>query len=139
MTAIEARPIGVNNRGAGVYHDPVLQTGAILIDDDAYTAGLTYTYDTRGFDEGYIEIINEGGTNGLTYTIEKCRKSYTTISTLVDADFNEVIQADANVAALANANHTLTDLTPEVTSIRIRVKRQTSLLNTTFGGLMFVK
>lgn len=135
MTDLVPNAQGPLNR-APIFADPVFQTGAIAVDQDAYTSGLDRIYNVKGFSNIYIEIQNTGGTNGLTYTIEKARKEYATISTLVDADFDEVIQADANVAANANANHNVTSVTPEITAIRIRVKRQTTILDTTLAGIV---
>lgn len=133
MTSLAQRP---GPSQIGILHDPVLQTGAIAIDQDAYTAGLDRIYDVRGLRNMYAEIRNTGGANGLTYTIEKARKSFTDITTLVDADFDKVIKADTNVAFGANDPNSIVDISPETTAIRIRVKRQAAGLDTTLAGIV---
>ena len=135
MTSLTNRP-GSNQ--LGILHDSVLQTGAITIDQDAYTAGLDRIYDVRGMRNMYVEIRNTGGANGLTYKIEKARKSFTDITTLVDADFDKDIKADTIVAFGANDTNVIIDISPETTAIRIRVKRQAAGLNTTLAGIVTV-
>ncbi len=115
--------------------DALLQTGAIVIDQDAYSAGLDRVYDVRGLTNMYIEIRNTGGTNGLTYKIEKARKQVEDVDTLVDADFDKDIKADTNVAFGANDVNSIVDISPETTAIRIRVKRQAAGLDTTLAGI----
>ena len=114
--------------------DALLQTGAIAIDQDAYTAGLDRVYDVRGLTNIYIEIRNTGGANGLTYKIEKARKQVEDVSTLVDADFDIDIKTDTNVAFGANDTNIIVDITPESSAIRVRVKRQAAGLDTTMAG-----
>lgn len=135
MTDLVPNAQGPVNR-APIFADPVLQTGAITIDQDAYTSGLDRIYNVKGFSNLYIEIQNTGGANGLTYTIEKARKEYAVISTLVDADFNEVIKADTNVAFGANDANNVALVTPEITAIRIRIKRQATGDDTTLAGIV---
>ena len=69
-------------------HDPVLETGGITIDQDAYSSGLDRIYDVKGLKNMHVEIENTGGANGLTYKIEKARKDFANVSDLVDADFD---------------------------------------------------
>ncbi len=118
------------------YRDDELQTGGITIDQDAYTAGLDRTYDVRGLKNMHIEIENTGGANGLTYKIEKARKDFADVSTLVDADFDQDIKADTNVAFGTTVLDDIADISPETTSIRIRIKRQTASQDTTLAGIV---
>ena len=133
MTVLTPRP---NSDQRGVLHDSVLQTGGIAIDQDAYTAPLDRRYDVRGLRNMYVEIQNTGVANGLTYKIEKARKSFAKESDLVDADFNKDIKADTNVAFGADDINIIIDISPETTAIRIRVKRQAAGLDTTLAGIV---
>ena len=117
------------------FDDDELQTGGITIDQDAYTAGLDREYNVRGFKNMHIQIKNTGGANGLTYTIENSSKDFASISDLVSADYDKVIKADTNVAFGAQDTNDIIDISPETTAIRVRVKRQTTLLNTTLAGV----
>ena len=119
------------------FFDQALQTGAITIDADGYTAALDRLYDVRGLANMHVLIKNTGGANGLTFTIEKASKEVPVVSTLVDADFS-VILADTNVAFGANNVQDIIDISPESTAIRIRVKRQTAGQNTTLEGTVSV-
>ena len=51
--------------GNTVYRDALLETGAIAIDQDAYTAGLDRVIDVKGLKNMHLEIENTGGANGL--------------------------------------------------------------------------
>jgi len=117
------------------FADPVFQTGGILVDQDAYTTGLDRIYNTKGFSDIFVEVSNDGA-NGLSWEINKCRREYSDISTLVNADFNEDAKAEANVAASANDSINITSVTPEITAIRVRLKRQTASMNTTVSGIV---
>ncbi len=121
--------------GNSQWYDKALEAGAITIDQDAYSAGLDRIFDVKGLNNMYVEIQNTGGANGLTYKIEKARKEFTDITTLVDADFNKDIKADTNVAFGANDANIIVDISPESTAIRIRVKRQAAGLDTTLAGI----
>ena len=118
--------------------DKVLEAGGITIDQDAYTAGLDRLYNVKGLEKMNVKIKNTGGANGLTYKIEKARKEYTNVSDLVDADFDEDIKADTNVAFGASDLTPIIDISPASTAIRIRVKRQTAGLDTTLAGFVSV-
>lgn len=117
--------------------DKVIQDGAIAIDQDAYTAALDRVYNVKGLNNMHVEINNTGGANGLTYKIEKCRIKYEndSIPTL-DADFDEEIKADTNVAFGAKSITNTIDISPESTAIRIRVKRQSAGDDTTLAGIV---
>ncbi len=121
--------------GNSSYYDKALQTGAIAIDQDAYSAGLDRIYDVKGLKNLHVEIENTGGANGLTYKIERATKEIAT-SLLADADFDKDIKADTNVAFGATVVDDIIDLSPESTAIRIRVKRQTAGQDTTLAGIV---
>ena len=118
------------------FHDKVLEAGGIAIDQDAYSSGLDRIYDVKGLKNMHVEIENTGGANGLTYKIEKARKDFTDVSTLVDADFDQDIKADTNVAFGTTILDDIADISPETTAIRIRIKRQTSGNDTTLAGIV---
>lgn len=108
MTDLVSRPLGVNSN-FGVLHDAVLAAGGIVIDQDAYTSGLDRVYDVRGLKNMHVEITNFGATeNGLTYKIEKARKTYDLLTDLTDLDFDIDIKADTNVTPGTLADGTVT-------------------------------
>lgn len=127
-------PLGTES----VLHDIVLAAGAIDVNQDAYTSGLDRIYDVRGFKNMHIEIENTGGVNGLTYKIEKARIDFDLLTELVDANFDVDLLADTNVAFGTTDIQDVVDLSPETTSIRIRIKRQTSSNDTTLSGVVSV-
>lgn len=135
MTDLKSRTTGSR---LGIVHDPVLQTGGITINQDAYTAGLDRRYDVRGLRNMNVEIKNTGGANSLTYKIEKARKSFTKESDLVNADFNKDIKGDTPVAFGADDLTPIIDISPQTTAIRIRVRRTTAGLDTTMAGFVGV-
>ena len=107
MTILVARNKGTNS-DFSILHDLVLQTGAIAIDDNDYGSN-DRTYDVKGLINMHVEIDNTGTTeNGLTYKIEKARKDFVVLTDLVDADFDQDIKADTNVAAALKASGTVT-------------------------------
>ena len=118
--------------------DKALQAGGIAIDQDAYSANLDRVYNVEGLNNMHFEIKNTGGSNGLTFKIEKARKQVADVSTLVDADFDKDVLADTNVAFGADSITDIVDITPETTAIRIRVKRQGAGLDTTLAGFVSV-
>lgn len=113
--------------------DPVLEVGAILIDQDAYTDGLERRYDVRGFANMHLNISNDGA-NGLTYSIGKASKEVDDVADLVDADFSNLL-TDENVASGAVDIRDIIGISPESTSIRIQIRRQTSAQDTTMSGV----
>jgi len=113
--------------------DPVIETGAILIDQDAYTIPLERRYDVRGFANMHLRISNDGA-NGLTYSIGKASKEVDDVSTLVDADFTNLL-TDEDVASGAFDVRDLIGISPESTSIRIQIRRQSAGQDTTFSGV----
>ena len=94
--------------GNSTYHDKALKAGAIDIDQDAYTANLDRIYDVKGLQNMHVEFENTGGANGLTFKIEKARKEFTDIATLVDADFDKDVLGNTDVLALVAATGTVT-------------------------------
>lgn len=122
---------------APVFFDKALQDGGIDINQDAYTTGLDRLYDIRGMSNMHVTIINSGGSNGLTYKIEKASKEFTDVNDLVDADFSE-LKGDTNVAFGDSDVSDVIDITPESTAIRIRLKRQSSGQDTTLAGTVAV-
>ena len=120
-------------------YDSALQTGAIDIDADGYTVALDRVYNVKGLNNMHTEIENTGGANGLTYTIEGSSKQYAgndPVGLVADADYDEVIIGDTNVAFGTTDKNDIIDISPELTTIRIRVKRQTSALDTTLAGIV---
>ena len=87
--------------------DAALQTGAIAIDQDAYSAGLDRVYNVEGLNNMHVEIKNTGS-NPLTFKIEKARKQVEDVSTLVDADFDKDVLGNTDVLALVAATGTVT-------------------------------
>lgn len=140
MTNLTQRVLGAFSRQTA-FADPLLQTGAISVNQDNYSTDpdstvLDRVYDVKGLSNMHVAIKNTGGTNGLTYKITNTEKEFTDITTLVDADFDEVIKADTIVAFGAKDTNDIVDISPESTAIRILVKRQTTLLNTTLAGFV---
>ena len=137
MTVLTGRSKGTNSDN-GVLHDVVLEAGGITINQDAFDSSLDRIYDVKGLVNMHVEIENTGGANGLTYKIEKARKEYTDLTTLVDADFDEDVLVDTNVAFGTTNVQDIIDISPESTAIRIRVKRQTASMDTTMAGIVSV-
>lgn len=137
MTELLLRVKGKHSRNSA-YYDKVLEAGSIAVDQDAYTAGLDRIYDVKGLSNMYVEIENTHGTNGLTYTIQKARKEYSALSDLADADFDQDVKADTNVAASATSTTSITSISPEITAIRIRVKRQTATNDAELKGVVSI-
>jgi len=124
--------------GKSEYFDAAIQAGTIAVDSDAYSTALDFIYDVKGLKDLYILIKNTGVTNGLTYKVQQARKEFALLTDLVDADFVDGLVAEANVAQSAEAESDITRANGEITAIRLRVKRQTSALDTTLGGQIVV-
>lgn len=142
MTKLTIRERGVIS-GNSQYADALLQTGAIAVDQDNYSTDpdstvLDRVYNVKGLDNMHVEIKNTGGTNGLTYKIQKAKVEFKTISTLVDADFDEEIKADTIVAFGATDITNIVSISPAITAIRILIKRQTAAQDTTLAGIVSV-
>lgn len=114
LTIRERGPISANSQ----YADALLQAGLIAVNQNDYSTDpdstvLDRVYNVKGLVNMHVEIENTGIIeNGLTYRIENARKEFKTISTLVDADFDEEIKADTNVAASLKATGTVTIASP---------------------------
>lgn len=139
MTVIPlvARSKGKNS-DSGALNDPLLETGAITIEEAGYTTAIDRIYDVKGLANMHVEIENTGGSNGLTYKIEKARKEFVEVSELANADFDEDIKGDTNVAFGAISISDIIDLSPESTAIRIRIKEQVGGSDTTLAGIVSV-
>jgi len=133
VTTLTARAPGAHN-AVTEFFDKTLETGAISINQDAYTTGLDRIYDVKGLKDFYILVENTGGANGLTYKVQQARKEFSKLSDLVDADFVDGTVAEANVAFGAEAESVIVRASGEITAVRLRVKRQTSSNNTTMAG-----
>lgn len=109
MTVITLKRQSTPSKDATVYFDdPALQTGAITIDKDGYTAGLDREYDVRGKKNMHLEVKNTGATNALIYRIERASKDFVNTSEVVDADYDKIIKADTDVFAEVKAFGTIT-------------------------------
>lgn len=128
------RTKGFHERGQ-VLHDPALQVGNILIDQDNYDSSLDRIYDVNGLKNMHIALEETGGVNGFTYKIDRTEKEVDDLSTLVDADFDKDIVTDVSVATGTKAAaNDIVDISPESKAIRIRVKRTTAAQNATMKG-----
>jgi len=126
LTIRERGPISGNSQ----YADALLQTGAISVDQDAYSTDpdstvLDRVYAAKGLDNMHVEIKNTGSTNALTYKIEKARKEFKLLSSLVEADFDQEIKANTDVLAGVKAFGSVTCATVLATQ------------NVTFNGLLY--
>lgn len=81
----------------------------------------------------HLNISNDGA-NGLTYSIGKASKEVDDVADLVDADFSNLL-TDENVASGAVDIRDIIGISPESTSIRIQIRRQTSAQDTTMSGV----
>lgn len=97
---------------------------SVEVNNDAYED--TCIIDARGCSEVDVQIQNTGSTNGLTYELYGLLEE-TASPPAFDATKYSLIGSAANVAALANAFVAITD---PYSWILVRVKRQTSTLDT---------
>lgn len=121
-----------------VYQDTDFQDAALIVNDDNFSASIDRIYDVRGLSTMHVEIENDGSTNGLIYKIEKARKEFADIATLVDADFDEDILGETTVVATAIDIQDIVDISPETTAIRLRFKRATPGQSTNLQGLVSI-
>lgn len=82
----------------------------------------------------HLEIENTGGANGLTYSIGKASREVDDVADLVDADFTDLL-TDFDVAFGVTDVRDIIGISPESTSIRIQVRRQTAGQDTTLAGV----
>lgn len=107
--------------------DTTFESVGIVIDDDVYDTGtgLDRDYDVRGHSGVSIHLKNTGA-NAIDVTILGATKDFTMNDIdgdLVDADFDEILLAEEEVAAGAYATtYSLVRDTPLITAIRVRVK-----------------
>jgi hypothetical protein len=83
--------------------------------------------------------LKNAGRISLDYTIEKCRKNFTNLTDLVDGDFDEDAKAETAVASGARNTTTLSSISPEITALRIKFKRTTTLQNATVNVIVGIK
>lgn len=107
--------------GNSVYHDKAIADAALVVDNATYDAAHDRLYDIKGLEEIWARFKNTGA-NTIDMTIEKSHKEFTDITTLVDADFEDEVAEAPIVAAAKSVVFTKTQLTPEITAIRIRFK-----------------
>ncbi len=135
MTKLFSRAPGPNIKAA-VFYDKELEAAPITVNQDAYDPSLDRVYNVKGLKNIHVEFKNTGGSNGMVFKIENVRKEYTDITTLTDADFDEDILVDTNIAFGEREIHDIVDVSPETTAIRIRMKRQTASQDTTATGFV---
>jgi len=138
LTKLDIRDRGVIS-GNSTYFDKALEAGAIAVDQDNYSTTpdstvLDRVYNVKGLDNMPVKINNTGGTNGLTFTIVATSKEFENITELVEADFDNEIVADTNVAFGASSVQDIIDISPQSTAIRIKIKRETAGLDTILAG-----
>ena len=125
--------------GNSTYFDKALEDGAIPVNQDNYSVNpdstpLDKVYNVKGLNNMPTRIKNTGGANGLTFTIVGTSKEFKDITELAEADFDNEIVADTNVAFGANSVQDVVNLSPQSTAIRIKIKRQTAGQDTTLAG-----
>lgn len=116
-----------------VTRDEALEEGGIVINDDNFSDALERRYDVRGLKNQHIEIKNDGA-NGVTYSIGKASREVDDVSTLVDADFTDLL-TDEDIVAGSSDVRDIIDISPESTAIRLQFKRTTASQDTTISGV----
>jgi len=134
MVEIDLIGDNVNNKKRFIWKDKSgIDVAGIVVDNDTYDTGthLDRDYDVRSHDGVSILIENQGA-NSIDYTILGATKDFAMNAmdaTLVDADFAEVLVAEAALAATTRAvPFDLERVTPSITAIRIRVKETTAAM-----------
>ena len=138
MTKLDIRDRGVIS-GNSAYFDKALEAGTIAVDQDNYSTTpdstpLDRVYNVKGLNNMPVKIQNTGGANGLTFTIVSTSQEFETISDLVEADFDNEIVADTNIAFGASSVQDIIDVSPQSTAIRIKIKRETAGQDTTLAA-----
>jgi len=118
--------------------ETVFQGAGVGVDDPAYDTllFLDRDYDVRSLDAVSVALENIGA-NSVDYTILGATKDFAAEAMdtdLVDADFSEVLAAEAAIVATAKATFTLVRATPEITAIRIRAKETVAASASTLRG-----
>jgi len=110
-----------------IYVDDSLNSVAVVVDDVAYDTGLFLDrdYDVRGMAGASIQLENTGA-NSIDIEILGSTKWFdkdALDTSLVDADFDEVLVAEAALGAATKKALYTVDLTnADITAIRIRAK-----------------
>jgi len=113
--------------GKFIFKDDGIATTPIVVDDAAYDTGLFLDrdYDIRGY-SGLAILIENTGANSIDYRIFAATKYFekdALDTTLVDADFIEVVVAEVALAATTRASAFTKVLdTPSWTAIRLQAK-----------------
>lgn len=122
-------------RGVEIFEDlnDNIKTTGVAVDDDNYDTStfLDRDYDVRAVDAFIIKVENIDPADGITLTVLTTTKDYDIMNTdLVDADFSETGLTEESVAAGAKSTtYKLVVDSPEITAVRLRAKRQTTLLD----------
>ncbi len=126
---VEQNLLGSNKtkKGKFIFKDDGIAATAVVVDEDTYDLGgfIDRDYDVQGMDAVSILIENTGA-NSIDYTILGATKYFDKDgldAALVDADFDQVLVAEAALATLTRAApFNLVLDTPNITAIRIRAK-----------------
>ncbi|MEK0337734.1 MAG: hypothetical protein QQN41_09915, partial [Nitrosopumilus sp.] len=115
------------------FHDKPFSQG-VLIDDDNF-GSLDRIYDTKGIETMFIKLSNIGA-NGITFVIEGTQVEFTLLSALVDGDFTKTLEAESLVSAGQSVEFTEDLMGPEVTAVRIRMRRSNAGQSSTMLGIV---
>lgn len=126
---VEQNLLGSNKtkNGKFIFKDDAIAVTPVVVDDPVYDTGLFIDrdYDIRGY-SGLAILIENTGANSIDYTILGATKYFEKDkldTTLVDADFVEIVVAEVPLAATTRASpFTLVLDTPKLTAIRLRAK-----------------
>ncbi len=102
------------------------EVAGVVVDDVTYDTGIFIDrdYDVRSLDAVSIALENIGA-NSVDYTILGATKDFAAEAMdagLADADFSEILVAEAAIVATAKDTFKLVRDSPEITAIRIRAK-----------------
>ena len=115
------------------FHDKPFSQG-ILIDDDNYGT-LDRIYDTKGIETMFIKLSNIGA-NPINYVIEGTQVEFTNLSDLVDGDFTKTLEADNTISPGLSQEFTEDLMGPEITALRIRLRRTNAGQSSTVLGIV---
>lgn len=115
------------------FHDKPFSQG-VLIDDDNF-GSLDRIYDTKGIETMFIKLSNIGA-NGITFVIEGTQVEFTLLSALVDGDFTKTLEANNIISAGQSVEFTEDLMGPEVTAVRIRMRRSNAGQSSTMLGIV---
>ena len=115
------------------FHDKQFSTGVLVTD---ITFGSSdRVYDAKGLETMFIKLSNIG-VNGIKYLIEATQVEFTNLSTLTDADFTKILEAQAVIAGGGNVEFTEDLMGPEITAVRIRLGVALTALSSTVLGIV---